>query len=167
MAHIQLDIFHSSYLKRLSHMKHISLVLISFSSQAVFLICSVLVLITGIIAAILYKQYKRYSITQKINWQNHFNVPRIAAVYLMEPQLPVGVNDFAAIPAAVQEWVIHVLALNMVKNIPFQLGHLSTQHTLPFLHRPIHNAGHVDKEHAVPFLGGWVGPSCPWYNMII
>ena len=65
MDYLQLHIFHFSDLNRLSH-----LVLVSFSSQTVFLTCPVLV--------------------------------------LMEPQLPVGVEHRAAVPAAVQEGVIRV-----------------------------------------------------------
>ena len=65
MDYLQLNIFHISDFNRLSH-----LVLVSFSSQTVFLTCPVLV--------------------------------------LMEPQLPVGVEHRAAVPAAVQEGVIRV-----------------------------------------------------------
>ena len=85
----------------------------------------------------------------------------MTAINLMCPELPIGVDNLAAVSAAVQEGCVPVVALNMVKNIPLQLGHLATQGALPLLHCPIHYAGHVDKKHVVPFLGGWVALCCP------
>ena len=80
----------------------------------------------------------------------------MTAINLMCPELPIGVDNFAAIPTAVHEGCVPVVALNMVKNIPLQLGHLATQGALPLLHCPIHYHGHVDQEHVVPVLGGRV-----------
>ena len=78
----------------------------------------------------------------------------------MYPELPVGVDHLAAVPAAVHEGCVPVVALNMVKNVSLQLGHLATQYALPLLDCPIHHHGHVDQEHVVPLLGGGVGLSC-------
>ena len=81
---------------------------------------------------------------------------KMTAINLMCPELSIGVDNLGAVPAAVHEGCVPVVALNMVKNIPLQLGHLATQGALPLLHCPIHHHDHVDQEHVVPLLGGRV-----------
>ena len=76
--------------------------------------------------------------------------------HLVYPQLSVSVDHFGAVPAAVEEGSVLVVAFHMVKNIPLQFGHLATQDTLPLLHLPVHDHGHVHQEHVVPLLWGRV-----------
>ena len=85
---------------------------------------------------------------------------KMTAINLMCSELPIGVDNLGAVPTAVQKGCVPVVALNMVKNVSLQLGHLATQYALPLLDCPIHHHGHVDQEHVVHLLGGGVGLSC-------
>ena len=86
----------------------------------------------------------------------------ITAVNLMCPQIAIGVEHLAAVPAVVEEGVVHMLGLYMVKDVSLKFGHLPTENTLPFLNCPVHHHGHVHQEHVGPVLGGGVVNGCPW-----